>query len=96
MKSLPEKESEWSALHHLQHCCTNAKEFSVDEDKGVTFVNKNLTFPFDELTNFQVSKLENGPINKEGLWNSSGPFYTIGTVAYFMKCLGLKHIHYIR
>ena len=22
-KSLPETESEWSALHHLQHCCTS-------------------------------------------------------------------------
>ena len=22
-KSLPETESDWSALHHLQHCCTS-------------------------------------------------------------------------
>ena len=70
--------------------------FNVDEVKGVNFVNKNLTFPFDELTNFQASKLENGPINKQGNWNATGPFYSVGTLAYFMKCRGLKHISYVR
>ena len=70
--------------------------FNVDEVKGVNYVNKNLTFPFDELTNFQASKLENGPINKQGNWNATGPFYSVGTLAYFMKCRGLKHISYVR
>ena len=57
---------------------------------------KGKTFPFEELTNFQASKLENGPITTDGSWNASGPFYTIGTLAYFMKCLGLKFSAYVR
>ena len=97
MKSIPEKEEDWTALHHLKHCCTGASDFAVDRVKGVNFTAKdNKCFTFDELTNFQASKLENGPITKEGKWNGTGPFYTIGTLAYFMKCRGLKYSAYVR
>ena len=84
----------------------NGVIFTTKDSEGLTtkvaddhFVSKNMkgkTFPFEELTNFQASKLENGPITTDGSWNASGPFYTIGTLAYFMKCLGLKFSAYVR
>jgi len=94
MKSIPEEESDWTPLHHLKHCCTTASDFVVDNIKG--FTAKDKSFPFDELTNFQGSKLENGPITDDGNWNATGPFYTIGTLAFFMKCRGLKYSAYVR
>ena len=87
-KSVPEEESEWTSLHHLQHCCSNDNEFNVDDVKGVNIVAKNVVFPFDELTNYQATMYKSN--------NSFGPFYTIGTLAYFMKCRGLKYSAYVK
>ena len=91
----PENEADWSALHHLQYCVMNESKFFITDDNKVKFEDKKVEFEFDQITNFQA---ETGDISAstKGLWSSSGPFYTIGTLAYFVKCLGLKFSSYVR
>ena len=49
----PENVSEWSSLHHLQHCFISSTDYTiVDECGAVKFADKNVEFPFDEVTIF--------------------------------------------
>ena len=90
----PDNVQDWSALHHLQYCVMNESKFFITDENKVKFEEKNVEFDFDLITNFQAETGDNNA-NKD-LWSSSGPFYSIGTLAYFVKCLGLKFSAYVR
>jgi hypothetical protein len=88
----PENKDEWSALHYLQNSCTKKEGFVVT-NKVVQFTKQdNKEFPISTLTNVQAD--DRHKVNSP--WIRNGPFYTLGCLAYFMKCRGLKYGAYVK
>ncbi len=78
--------SQWNGLDHLRNCCAQKeKGFKIANDK-VKFEGVESEFPFEEQTSFQATSSG----------TKKAPFYFLGTLAFFMKCRGLKHSAYVK
>ncbi len=91
-KNLPANKSEWTALNYLQWFCSQKKKFVVDVNAKEVKFGDDVKFPFSKVTNFQADTREFQ--NMPG-WKDSGPFYTIGTLAFFMENRYLKYSAYV-
>ena len=95
----PKDEKEWTPLHYLQDCILSKSKMFVDDDQ-VKFPAKNKAFSFNECTNFQASDTSQTRLvqstSNPTKWQSTTPFYTLGTLAFLMQCKGLKYTAYVQ
>ena len=67
-------------------------KITITDENKVVFLKDDKVYSFDEITNFQASE----PLATVPGFESSPPFYTLGTLAYLMQCKGVKYSAYVQ